>query len=267
MARLHRHIPALALGLGLLLTGCGSGSTEQDADPAATQDTGTAASGAPDVLGGGTDARTLSSPQLDAAALAQKDVEDGTVTDQVSPKDFARQGAVDVDDASCAPLAYVQAASVVGKPAATTRRMWIGDEKAPEEQDGKKAEKDIAVAPDITSVFLTLAAYDGKGAEQAMADLGEAADRCAHGYTYGLDGETVHTVKVKKALAPEGADEALGLTLSVDSGGTTSPLKVVVARKGSTLAYFPAVNLAAVTTGADFAHPSDLVRRQLGKMG
>ncbi|GAA2323890.1 hypothetical protein OKJ48_38485 [Streptomyces kunmingensis] len=267
MARLRIHAPALALGLGLLLTGCGSGSTERDPDTSAAQDTGTAASGAPDVLlGGGTDRRTLSSPQLDAAALAQKDIEDGTVTDQVSPKDFARQGAVDVDDAACAPLAYVQAATVVGEPSASVRRMWIGEPAR--EKEKAAGEKDaIAVAPDMTSVFLTLAAYDDKGAERAMADLSEAADRCAHGYTYRLDGERVRTVRVKKALAPEGADEAMGLTLTVDADGTRSPLKVVVARKGATLAYFPAVNLASVTTGTDFPHPTDLVRRQLAKMG
>ncbi|MBO1336433.1 hypothetical protein [Streptomyces sp. VRA16 Mangrove soil] len=264
MARLRSCAPALALGLALL-TGCGSGSGTGRPDTAATPDTGTVASGVPDVLGGGAGARPLSTAQLDAAALTQKDIEDGTVTDQVSPKDFARQSAVDVDDASCAPLAYVQSAAVVGKPTASVQRMWIGEPAA--KKGGKGGSGTVAVAPDITSVFLTLAAYDEKGAARAMADLSRAADDCAHGYTFRLNGERVRTAKVKRALAPEGADEALGLTLTVDSDGTRSPLKVVVARKGSTIAYFPAVNLASVATGADFSHPSDLVRRQLAKMG
>jgi hypothetical protein len=52
----------------------------------------------------------------------------------------------------------------------------------------------------------------------------------------------------------------------MEADGDQFPVKGVVVRKGATLAYFPAVNLAAAATGKDFAFPTQLVDAKLAKL-
>ncbi|MFF3909202.1 hypothetical protein ACFYZJ_25175 [Streptomyces sp. NPDC001848] len=44
-------------------------------------------------------------------------------------------------------------------------------------------------------------------------------------------------------------------------------MKGVVVRKGATLAYFPAIDLASPATGKDFDFPTEIVDAQLAKLG
>ncbi len=68
--------------------------------------------------------------------------------------------------------------------------------------------------------------------------------------------------------APEGGDEGLAFTLTVAAEEDVKmPQKVVVVRKGATLASFTAVNFASAATGEDFAFPAELVDAQLPKLG
>jgi hypothetical protein len=48
--------------------------------------------------------------------------------------------------------------------------------------------------------------------------------------------------------------------------GVKSPVKTVVVRKGATLAYVPAVNLASAASGKDFDFPTEIVDAQLAKL-
>lgn len=43
-------------------------------------------------------------------------------------------------------------------------------------------------------------------------------------------------------------------------------MKVVVFRKGSTLGYFTALNLASAATGKDFEFPTEVVEAQVKKL-
>ena len=100
-----------------------------------------------------------------------------------------------------------------------------------------------------------------------MKDLRAAAKKCAGGFSYTVTGTKNEFAKVTTTPAPDGADEALALTLNMASEGVKAPVKAVVVRKGATLAYFPAINLASAATGKDFDFPVDLVQAQLAKLG
>ncbi|MFC3578285.1 hypothetical protein ACFOZ0_34520 [Streptomyces yaanensis] len=256
-------LAASAAALALLATACGGSGSDDgkgEGGKAEAGKAGKAASAAPA-------AEALTAAELKKAALVSGDVKSGTVTDQVSPKDFVKQNEVKADDEACAALAYVQSGTVVGKPSATVQWMWVGERDKSAAKSGD-VEKDVMnAALDVTSVRATLAAYADGGAEKAMAELGKAADSCAGGFAFTTQGEKVKELKVAETKAPEGADEALALTLTIYAEGTKAPLKVVVARKGSTIAYFPAVNLASVGSGKDFDYPTDVIQAQLTKLG
>ncbi|MER7485344.1 hypothetical protein ABTY20_05310 [Streptomyces sp. NPDC126497] len=253
-------LAASAAALALLVTACGGSGDEDKADGDKGKGDSTASASAAPA------AEALTADELKKAALVSGDVESGEVTDQVSPKDFVKQDEVEADDEACAALAYVQSGTVVGKPSATAQWMWIG-EPDKSAAAGGDAEDVMNAALDVTSVRATLAAYADGGAQKAMEELGKAVGDCAGGFAYTAQGEKVKNLKVAETEAPEGADEALALTATVDTEGTKVPMKAVVARKGSTVAYFPAVNLASVGSGEDFEYPADVVRAQLAKLG
>jgi hypothetical protein len=90
---------------------------------------------------------------------------------------------------------------------------------------------------------VTLASYEADGGEQVMLVLNAAVTSCAGGFTYDdQDGEAQKIVKVAAETAPQGADEAVALTLRFEQDGVQAPTKVVVVRKGSALACFSAKN-------------------------
>lgn len=75
-------------------------------------------------------------------------------------------------------------------------------------------------------------------------------------------------MKVVKTDAPKGGDEAFALTVSLQlEEGAEAPVKGVVVRKGATLAYFPAVDMASAVTGKDWDFPTEIVDAQLTKLG
>ncbi|MFG2310324.1 hypothetical protein ACGFS9_16885 [Streptomyces sp. NPDC048566] len=254
-------LAASAAALALLATACGGSSDDADGagDGKATP-AGTASSAAP------APAKALSAAELEKAALTQADVESGKVVTKVPAQDDIAQDKAKTDDAACAPLAYLQVGSYVGKPAATVKRSWTGDAEKPAE--GASAEEAMLAAVDRAKVVVTLASYDDGGAEQAMKDLAEAAKKCAGGYGFAVGGDKTRIVKVATTDAPQGADEALALTSTVDAEeGVKAPVKGVVVRKGATVAYLPAVNIASAASGKDFDFPEEIVQAQLAKLG
>ncbi|MET8244725.1 hypothetical protein ABZV31_10085 [Streptomyces sp. NPDC005202] len=254
-------LAASAAALALLATACGGSSDGGDKggdDKTAQADK--TASAAPAA------AKALTAAELEKAALAQADVKSGKVTTKVPAQDDIAQDKVKADGEACAPLAYVQTGSYVGKPAATVKRSWVGDAKKP--AAGASAEDTMMAALDRAKVVETLASYEDGGAEQAMKDLKAAAQKCAGGCSFTVGGTKTKDLKVVTTQAPDGADEALALTLTVDAEeGIKAPVKAVVVRKGATLAYFPAVNLASAATGKDFDFPTEIVQAQLAKLG
>ncbi|MGW3495198.1 hypothetical protein [Streptomyces sp. NPDC001020] len=249
---------ASAAALALLATACGGSS-----DGKSKGDDGKTAK--PDKTVSAAPAKALSAAELEKAALTQADVKSGKVLSKVPAQDEITQDKVKADDAACAPLAYLQAGSYVGKPAATVKRVWLGD--AEKTAAGASAEEKLVAGINRAKAVETLATYADGGAEQAMKDLKTAAQKCAGGYSSTADGTKTKVVKVATTQEPGGADEALALTLTVDAEGTKAPMKAVVVRKGATVAYIPVANLASVATGKDFPFPTEIVDAQLAKLG
>ncbi|MFD9001264.1 hypothetical protein ACFV0T_09890 [Streptomyces sp. NPDC059582] len=243
--------------LALFATACGG---DDKADKSGGEDKGGAtASSAPA-------AKALTAAELEKAALTQADVKSGKVTEKVPAADLVTQDKVKADDAACAPLAYLQIGSYVGKPAATATREWKGDPKKP--AAGATDEEKFLAGVDAPSVLVTLASYEDGGAEQAMKDLNAAATKCAGGFSFTVAGDTTKNLKVVTTDAPKGADEAIALTTTFEADeGMKAPVKGVVVRKGATLAYLPAINIAAAASGKDFDFPTEIVDAQLGKLG
>ncbi|MDX3454401.1 hypothetical protein PV396_21045 [Streptomyces sp. ME02-8801-2C] len=208
--------------------------------------------------------KALTAAELEKAALTQADVKSGTLDEKVPAKDNLAQEKVTSDKAECAPLAYLQSGTHVGKPAATVKRLWKGD--APKPAAGAKDEDQFLARLNVPQAILTLASYEDGGAEQVMKDLNNSVDKCAAGFAFNVTGEKNNALKVTKTAAPEGADEALAVTLIVDAG-RKAPMKSVVVRKGSTVLFAPVVNIASISTGKDYAYPTEIVEAQLTKLG
>ncbi|HEX5510142.1 MAG TPA: hypothetical protein VFX41_00375 [Actinomycetales bacterium] len=255
-------LAASAAALALLATACGGSS---DSDSSGSSDkAGDGKTAQADKTPSAAPAKALTADELEKAALTQADVKSGKVTTKVPAADDVAQDKVKADDEACAPLAYLQAGSYVGEPAATVKRSWLGDAQKPEA--GAKPEDAMLAALNRAKVVATLASYEDGGAEQAMKELNTAATKCADGFSYAMGSDKVKIVKVATTDAPQGADEALAVTATMDAEGVKAPVKGVVVRKGATLAYFPAFNLASAASGKDFDFPAELVDAQLAKL-
>ncbi|MFJ2304713.1 hypothetical protein [Streptomyces sp. NPDC087787] len=252
-------LAASTAALVLLATACGGSSDSKDAKAGggstAQADKTASASAAP--------AKALGAAELVKAALTQADVKSGKVT-ELPAKDDVAQDKVKTGDAACTPLALLQAGSWVGTPAATVKRSWLADGKKP--AAGADPKVALLAGLDREKVIVTLASYDDGGAEQALKDLRTAADKCAGGYSYTADGTRTGIAEVAVAQAPEGADEAFAVTQTMNADDVKAPVKAVVVRKGATVAYLPAINLAAAVSGKDFDFPTALVDAQLAKL-
>ncbi|MET7321629.1 hypothetical protein [Streptomyces sp. NPDC005549] len=258
-------LAASAAALALLVTACGGSS---DDDGAAGDDKAKAEQSAPagDSGGSAPAGKALTAADLEKVALVQADVKNGEVTTKVPAKDDVAKGQVSTDDEACLPLALAQAAVAQGEPAANVKRSWQGQTEAPSESKGPDGQDMIDVSVD--KIMLNLASYSDGGAEKALKDLGAAADQCAGGFLATVGSDKMKIVKVATATAPEGGDEAVAVDLRVNVGKETPGLmKVVVVRKGATLATFSAVNLSSMMTGADFKVPAEVVDAQVAKLG
>ncbi|MFF4210615.1 hypothetical protein ACFYZE_14910 [Streptomyces sp. NPDC001796] len=262
-------LAASAAALAVLATACGgsSGSGDKGGDGKTAQADKTA-SAAPSqtVSAGPAAAKALSAAELEKAALTQADVKSGKLVTKVPAQDDIAQSKAKTDEAACAPLAYLQVGTYVGTPSATVKREWTGDARKP--AAGASAEDTAFAALNRAKVLVTLASYEDGGAAKAFADLRTASTKCAGGFAFTVGSDKTKVDKVAVTAPPQGADEALALTSLVDADeGIKAPVKGVVVRKGATLAYFPAVNLAAAATGKDFDFPTEIVEAQLAKLG
>jgi len=249
-------LAACAAALALLATACGGSSDDGDTaggDKAGAGETTQAA-------------KALTAAELEKAALTQSDVKNGKVATEVPASDDIAQDQVTAEDAACRPLAFAQTGVAPGEPAATVKRAWTEGPKKP--SGDEVTEESLETAFDLDKVLVTLASYEDGGAESVLKDLDAAVGKCAGGYATTAAGEKAEIAKVAEDQAPGGADEAIALTMTVvGEDGDKFPVKAVVTRKGSTVASFVALNLAAAASGKDFAFPTEIVDAQLAKLG
>lgn len=257
-------LAASAAALALLVTACGG----SDDDSAAGDDKAKAEQSAP-AEGAGESApagKALTVAELEKVALAQADVKNGEVATELSADDQVAKDQISADDKACLPLVHVQGAVAQGEPAADVQRSWQGQSESPSESKGPDGQDMTDI--DVNKILLNVASYADGGAEEAMAGLKAAVEKCADGFDATAGGDKMRVTKVSGADAPKGGDEGLTVNIGVATGGDSSGLmKLVVVRKGSTLATFSAVNLSSMMTGAEFEVPAEVVDAQVAKLG
>ncbi|MFJ4331480.1 hypothetical protein [Streptomyces sp. NPDC088935] len=258
-------LAASAAALALLVTACGGSS---DDDSAAGDDKAKAEQSAP-AEGAGESApagKALTAAELEKVALAQADVKNGEVATELSADDQVAKDQISAGDKACLPLVYVQGAVAQGEPAADVQRSWQGQTESPSESKGPDGQDMTDI--DVNKILLNVASYADGGAEEAMAGLKAAVEKCAGGFDATAGGDKMRVTEVSGGDAPMGGDEGLTVNIGVATGGDKSGLmKLVVVRKGSTLATFSAVNLSSMMTGAEFEVPADVVDAQVAKLG
>ncbi|NBM18187.1 hypothetical protein [Streptomyces sp. GC420] len=246
-----------------LLTGC-SGSDSSGKDDKGKQED---KASQPAEGGGGSDAKPLSAAELEKAALTKADVKKSAVEEP--PEDEILDGKVKTDDDACLPLADAVAGVVAEGATAKEYRQVTAE---PEIDASALAEEDADAsfesAFDVTTTLVSLAAYDGEDKpEAALKALNEAVTACQGGFGATLQGEDQEVTEVAKESGPTGGDESLAVTITAKQDGASGPMKLVVVRKGTTLAYFTAINLASMSSGKDFDFPADLFEAQMNKLG
>ncbi|MFD4348560.1 hypothetical protein ACFWQ6_27435 [Streptomyces coelicoflavus] len=257
-------LAASAAALALLVTACGGSSD----DGASGDDKAKAEQSAPAGEAGQSApaGKTLTAAELEKVALAQADVKNGEVATKLSAEEDVAQDQISANDKACLPLVHVQGAVAQAEPAANVKRAWQGQKEAPSESKGPDGQDMTDV--DVNRILLNVASYEGDGAEQAMAGLKTAVEKCAGGFEATVGSDKMRVTKVSGVDRLKAGDEGLTVDVGVATSGDSSGLmKLVVVRKGATLATFSVVNLSAMVTGADFEIPADVVDAQVAKLG
>jgi hypothetical protein len=246
-----------------LVTGCSGGS---DAKPDAAK-----SSGASSAAGDGTSGRARSADELAGLVVTSGDVEGFEVTEPGQDDLFGgswKDLKVEGGD-GCDPLVRALSGSPVGEAAAHLSRQATQQRpEAPGEGDSPSLAD--AMRLDVTTV--TLATYDGDGAEQAMKSVSEAVKSCSDGFTVTLPGEepsSYDEITSEKGVPAEGAEEtvAFGLTGEpFEKGGSATSVHGQVVRHGNEVVTYLTVNLGDMADGERYEVSAPVVAAQAKKL-
>ncbi|MFJ6798663.1 hypothetical protein [Streptomyces sp. NPDC091268] len=247
-------LTASAVSLAVLATACGSGSsdTKADAKPPVSAPPASAAPAA----------KAKTDAELADVLVAQADLP-AYVVKPATPAEVAAAAGAKSDKPECLPLVKAQSMAPVGTSvgAARTKVAAKGKEAAPDAspEDKLKAAMD---ALGTTATSVTLASYEGKGAEEAFATIKTAGTACAGGYTGGQGSDSLKIAKVAPGASVTAGDAALAYTVTGDADGEKFTMELVVVRKGNTLATFSALSLTGTAE-----QPKPVVDAQVKKLG
>jgi hypothetical protein len=259
-------LTASAVALALMVTACGGGDGDGDGDSKAKAGSDTAAAKPA--------AKALTAAELEKAVVTTADVK-GHEVKRPGKDDVFAPGAVKTGKAECEPVALVMSARPAGEPAASVQR--VVTEKHAETTSGpsmdelagmteEEIEQSVLDAMDVTSTLSSLWSYDGDGARQAIAALRESGRKCAGGFSVTTDGDEQQVTKVAEDKSGAG-EEAVAWTVTAETKDGPFVTKVVVFRKGTTLAGFASYNMASVAGGESFEAPTALIAAQEAKLG
>ncbi|MFD7716034.1 hypothetical protein [Streptomyces sp. NPDC059814] len=249
-------VAATAMSLALLTAACGSDAADKDGGNKGKA--GESPSAKPAA------AKALTAAELEKASLVQGDVK-GHKISKAGPADAVSAGDVTADKAACDVFADTLMGAKAGSPAASTQRKVISEPKKGADQDSADPEEAFEAAFDITTTLTTLSSYEGKGAEETVAALRTAATGCASGFTMKAAGTKQKVVKIMEEQVKAGEDAA-AWTVTIESDGEKSAMKLVQVRQGATVASFSALNLAAASSGGDFELPKAVIDAQVAKL-
>ncbi|GGW31225.1 hypothetical protein GCM10010503_03630 [Streptomyces lucensis JCM 4490] len=215
-------------------------------------------------------AKALSAAELKKLIIAQGDVPGhkvGPVEGGLPSKDKVK-----ADDAQCDPLVRALTGIAPGGPAATTSRM--ATEKPPTAHatseddlaDGK-FEDALKKSMDLDVTVVTLASYDGDGAEQALKSLSGAVKACANGFSGEQDGEKGKFTKVTEEKSSGTGDESVAYTATNDAGKDGAlPLHGEAVRHGNTLAVYTTINIGAMMGKKAYTVSAPVIKAQTTKL-
>ncbi|MFI6410516.1 hypothetical protein [Streptomyces sp. NPDC050585] len=252
-------VAASAVSLALLVSACGG-------DKAADGGKGGGDKGA-----AAAPAKVLTAAELEQAMLTQGDVP-GHKISPARAGDVGKPGDVTVDKQECLPLAHAASSIALGKPAADATRKVLEEAKKPSpgkslaDMTDKEMEEALTSAFAVTVTVDKLAAYEGKGAEEAVASLRTAGAACAGGFTVTQDGEQTKVLKVEEAKVSGGDESGAWVITTAGEEGKTLPFKVAAVRQGTTVATFMAMNIGASMGGTDFPLPTAVIDAQVAKV-
>ncbi|MFF2174240.1 hypothetical protein [[Kitasatospora] papulosa] len=249
-------LAAAAASLTLLATACSGSDSDAKGDGGA--------SGAKDDASAKPSAvKALSSAELEKVSLEQGDVAGHKVT-KTGPSDIAKPGEVTVDKKECEPIGFAFYGVERGSPVGNAGRKAVQEPKKDESADPEDL---LAGMLDVTSSLVTLASYDGDGAQKSLAELRESAAKCATGgFTLSMKGSKQKVTKLTEEKVT-GGEEALAWRVQMGEGDEAAPFKLVSLRQGATVATFFSFNLGKTGADADFALPTALIDAQVKKLG
>ncbi|WP_225829053.1 hypothetical protein [Streptomyces naphthomycinicus] len=256
--RLCATVAVSALSLALV-TGCGDKGSDDS-------------KGAP-----GKDAAKPAAKALSAAELKKLIIAKGDVPGhEVGPVEggIPAENKVKADDAKCDPLLHALTGIAPGDPAVNTSRMATEVKKDPTDgatslddmADGK-FEDALKQSMDLDVTVVTLASYDGDGAEQALKSVSDAVKGCAGGFSGQQDGEQGKFTKVAEEKSSGTGDESVAFTATNDAGKDgLMPLHAEVVRHGNTLATYTTINIGAGMAKKAYTVSAPVVKAQAAKL-
>ncbi|MGW4596323.1 hypothetical protein ACWEOA_13590 [Streptomyces sp. NPDC004457] len=250
-------VSALSLAL---VTGCGDGGAKDSGDAK------------------GPDAAKPAAKALSAAELKKLIIAKGEVPGfQVGPVEggVPDRAKVTSDDAKCRPVLQVFTGIAPGEPAADTSRMATEDKKKDPTDDATslddladgKFEDAINKSMDLDVTVVTLASYDGDGAERALKSVSDAVKSCAAGFSGVQDGEKGKFTKVAEEKSSGTGDASVAFTATDDAGEDGAmPLHAEVVRHGNTLATYTTINIGAMMSKKAYTVSAPVVKAQSAKL-
>lgn len=255
-------VATTALSLALLTAGCGSDSADKGKD---NDQAGDSASATPGGKGGDKSAaKALTAAELEKVSLVQGDVKGHKIA-KAGPADAVSAEDVTADKAACEVFADALMGAKSGSLAASTQRKVVSEPKKGGDEDSADPEKAFKAAFDVTTTLTTLSSYDGKGAQDMVAGLRTASTDCASGFTLTAAGTKTKIVKIAEERV-KGGEDAVAWTVTVESDGEKSAMKLVEVRQGATVASFTSLNLASSGAGGDFDLPTSVIDAQAAKL-
>ncbi|MFJ3303288.1 hypothetical protein ACIPSA_09225 [Streptomyces sp. NPDC086549] len=242
-----------------LITGCSDGGSKDSGD----------------TKGGKADkpaAKALSAAELQKLIIAKGEVPGykvGPVEGGIPADDKVK-----ADDSKCDPLLDAMTGIAPGDPAANTSRMATENKKAPTDDatslddlaDGK-FEDALNKSMDLDVTVVTLASYDGDGAEKGLQEVSDAVKACAGGFSGEQDGEKGKFTKVAEEKSSGTGDESLAFTATNDSGDEGAlPLHAEVVRHGNTLATYTTINIGAMMNKKAYTVSAPVIKAQAAKL-
>lgn len=249
-------VAATMMSLALLTAACGSDAADKDGGDKGKANDASSAKPAT--------AKVLSAAELEDVSLLQGDVK-GHKVSKAGPDDAPSADAVTADKAACDVFADALMGAASGSPAASTQRKVMSEPKKGVDDDSADPDEAFEAAFDITTTLTTLSSYEGKGAEESVAALRTAATGCASGFTMTAAGTKQKVVKITEEKV-KGGEDAAGWTVTVESEGEKTTMKLVRIRQGATVASFAALNMAAAASGKDFELPTAVIDAQTAKL-